>query len=162
MYADQILKGGRKTPMIELISCRGVNLRLRIRSLASYVSSHFQLSIKRLPFKKQSKSKLFEKENNVNLLSGNSKRVDILRIEICSEKMNTLLEHRLICAADVRFLDRKSKQCLQTLCLNTCLHNPTYSNPDFQLLDELNIADSPIFNRKTMTENLDKRLLLIS
>jgi hypothetical protein len=45
-----------------------------------------------------------------------------LRFEISAEKMNELLAHRLICAADVRCLDNNSKQCLKKLCLTTCLY----------------------------------------
>ena len=47
-----------------------------------------------------------------------------LRFEISMEKMNELLAHRLICAADVRCLDANSKQCLKILCLETCLYSP--------------------------------------
>ena len=53
---------------------------------------------------------------------------DCLRFEISSEKMNDLLAHRQICAADIRCLDSNSKQCLKRLCLNTCLYDLNYSN----------------------------------
>ena len=46
-----------------------------------------------------------------------------LRFEISTEKMNELLAHRVICAADIRCLDANSKQCLKALCLKTCLYN---------------------------------------
>jgi len=150
MFADQLLNGGRKASMVELISCLGDVLRLTIKNFSSSVFGLFRFSVKRLPsnFKEQSKSKLSKKENNVDDGSENSKTVEIIRIEICSEKMNTLLAHRLICAADVRCLDMKSKLCMKALCLNTCLHKPTFSHPASQLLDELKLADLPLLTEK--------------
>ena len=47
---------------------------------------------------------------------------NVLSIEISSEKMETLLAFHHICAADVRCLNANSKQCLQKLCLKTCLN----------------------------------------
>lgn len=150
MFADQLLNVGRKSSMVELIYCLGGGLQLRIKNISSYTLSLFRFSIKPLPsnLKKQSKSKLSKKENNVDNGAENSKTVDIIRIEICSEKMNTLLAHRLICAADVRCLDMKSKLCMQALCLNTCLHKPTFLHPASQLLDELKLADLPLLTEK--------------
>lgn len=143
MHAEQTLKGDGKTSMIELISNLGAIQKQRIRNFLTYKSNPIKFSIKRLQFnqKKLPKSNGRKKENKLDDLVSHSKRVNTLQIEICSEKMNTLLAHRLICAADVRCLDRKSKQCLQALCLNTCLHKPNYSSLDFQLQNELQIAD---------------------
>lgn len=49
--------------------------------------------------------------------------VDVLRFEISSEKIQSLLSNRQIVATDLHCLDAKSKQCLQALCLKTCLLN---------------------------------------
>ncbi len=55
---------------------------------------------------------------------------DVLFFEIISQKMQKLLAHRQICAADVRCLDADSKQCLKKLCLNTCLYNASWDQTD--------------------------------
>ncbi len=71
----------------------------------------------------------FPKWNPVDLLLKKKNRVsekqaiDVLRFEISSEKMHSLLSTRQNCATDVHCLDVRSKQCLQTLCLKTCLLN---------------------------------------
>lgn len=44
-----------------------------------------------------------------------------IRLEISLEKINDLILHKQICAADVRCLDPGSKQCLMKLCLKNCL-----------------------------------------
>jgi hypothetical protein len=60
-------------------------------------------------------------------LTINSKNSDVLCIEISSDKINMLLEQRLICAADIRCLDNNSQSRLKNLCLRTCLYNtPSY------------------------------------
>lgn len=46
-----------------------------------------------------------------------------LSIEISSEKMERLLALHCICAEDIRCLNMTSRQCLQRLCLKTCLKN---------------------------------------
>jgi len=55
---------------------------------------------------------------------------DVLFFEISSQKMQELLAHRQICAADVRCLDTESKQCLKKLCLKTCLYNASWHQTD--------------------------------
>lgn len=50
-------------------------------------------------------------------------KTKVLSIEISSEKMEMLLTFHHICAEDVRCLNTNSKQCLQKLCLKTCLKN---------------------------------------
>lgn len=45
-----------------------------------------------------------------------------IRLEISIEKINLLLQHKQICAADIRCLDANSKQCLANLCLKNCLN----------------------------------------
>jgi len=45
----------------------------------------------------------------------------VIQLEISLEKMNELLAHKTICAADVRCLDPNSKHCLMKLCLQNCL-----------------------------------------
>ena len=57
---------------------------------------------------------------NLRLIEGPDK-TNVLYLEISSEKINTLLAQRMICASDVRCLDTNSKQNLQDLCLKTCL-----------------------------------------
>lgn len=54
--------------------------------------------------------------------------IDMLRFEISSEKMHSLLSTRQLCATDVHCLDTSSKQCLQALCLKTCLLNTSYTS----------------------------------
>lgn len=49
--------------------------------------------------------------------------VEVFRFEISTEKLSALLLSHQICAADIRCLDTRSKQCLKALCLKTCLHN---------------------------------------
>ncbi|MCK5353771.1 MAG: hypothetical protein KAJ63_01530 [Methyloprofundus sp.] len=44
-----------------------------------------------------------------------------IQLEISLEKMDELLAHKQICAADVRCLDPNSKQCLMKLCIQNCL-----------------------------------------
>ena len=44
-----------------------------------------------------------------------------IQLEISLEKMDELLAHKQICAADVRCLDPNSKQCLMQLCIQNCL-----------------------------------------
>ncbi|MEE9424640.1 MAG: hypothetical protein V3V18_06640 [Methylococcales bacterium] len=61
--------------------------------------------------------------------AGVKQAIDTLRFEISSEKMNCLLLNRQICATDIRCLDANSKQCLKTLCLKTCLRNPSLIQP---------------------------------
>ena len=142
MYVEQILKG-EKTSMIAVLFCRGAALQITTENVYFYLFSFFRFSIKRRRFNltKQSGARLLE-EDNLDCGSGNTERKDSLRIEICSEKMNALLAQRQICAADIHCLDTKSKQCLQELCLNTCLYKSRHSNPAFQRLDDLNVADS--------------------
>ncbi len=50
-----------------------------------------------------------------------NKSLPPIRLEISIEKINDLLRHKQICAADVRCLDSNSKQCLAKLCLQNCL-----------------------------------------
>ena len=50
-------------------------------------------------------------------------KVDVLRFEISSDKMQFLLSNHQICVADIRCLDTNSKHCLKKLCLQTCLNN---------------------------------------
>lgn len=50
-------------------------------------------------------------------------KIEVLRFEISSEKMNSLFLNHQVCAADIRCLDANSKQCLKKLCLKTCLRN---------------------------------------
>ncbi len=104
----------------------------------------YQKIIKRQPLslKKPSESKSFEKENILNNLTGNSDLTDIIRIEISSAKMNELLARHQICAADVRCLDIKSKQCLKKLCLKTCLYNTKSSNLAYRHPDNLNLSET--------------------
>ncbi len=156
MYVEQTLKG-EKTSMIAFLFCRGAAFQIRTENIYFYLFGFFRFSIKRLRFnlKKHSGARLLE-EDNLDCGSGNTERKDSLRIEICSEKMNTLLAQRQICAADIHCLDTKSKQCLQALCLNTCLYKSRHSNPDSQRLDDLNVAE----NRKNMIENLDKTVVI--
>ncbi len=143
MYAEQTLKGDGKTSMLELISKHRAVRGRSIRNFLPYKSSLIRFLTKRLQFnlKRSLKSNVIKKENKLDDLAKKNKKVKIVRIEISSEKMNTLLADRLICAADVRCLDRKSKQCIQALCLNTCLQKPKHSNPGFQLRDELHRTD---------------------
>lgn len=54
-------------------------------------------------------------------------KTNALSIEISSEKMEMLLAFHHICAEDVRCLNATSKQCLQKLCLKTCLKNRHYN-----------------------------------
>ncbi len=44
-----------------------------------------------------------------------------IRLEISIEKINELIKHKQICAADIRCLDTDSKQCLSKLYLQNCL-----------------------------------------
>jgi len=46
-----------------------------------------------------------------------------IRLEISRAKINELLQHKQLCAADVRCLDLNSKQHLTKLCLQNCLAN---------------------------------------
>lgn len=73
-----------------------------------------------------------------------SDKANVLYLEISSEKINTLLAQRMICASDVRCLDTNSKKSLQNLCLKTCLYNRKSYKPKPQLLDELSLID-PVF-----------------
>ena len=56
----------------------------------------------------------------------NKQRINMLRFEISSGKLNELLLKRQICAADIRCLDSHSKQRLKMLCLKTCLRGTSY------------------------------------
>ena len=99
--------------------------------------------IKRLPFNliKQIKFSFFKKEKKVGFIS---KEVgSVIRFEISAEKMNELLVHRQICAADIRCLDTSSKQCLKKLCLKTCLYKTQQCRQASQILDEFDLADLP-------------------
>lgn len=97
--------------------------------------------IKRLPFNliRQTKFSLFKKEKKSDFISSDN----VIRFEISAEKMNDLLVHRQICAADIRCLDTNSKQCLKKLCLKTCLHNAKHCKQVSQVLDEFDLADLP-------------------
>lgn len=44
-----------------------------------------------------------------------------IRLEISKERINDLLKHKQICAADIRCLDSDSKQRIRKLCLQNCL-----------------------------------------
>lgn len=44
-----------------------------------------------------------------------------MRLEMSIDKINELLMHQQICAADIRCLDVSSKQFLKNLCLQNCL-----------------------------------------
>jgi hypothetical protein len=107
----------------------------------------YQKIIKRQPLslKKLSESKSFEKENRLNKLTDNCDYTDIIRIEVSSAKMNDLLARHQICAADVRCLDIKSKQCLKKLCLETCLYNTKSSNLAYRHPVNLNLSETQNF-----------------
>lgn len=45
---------------------------------------------------------------------------ETIRIEIAEKTLLRLLRARQVCAADLRCLDCKSKQCLWRLCLRSC------------------------------------------
>lgn len=143
MQVSQILKD-EKVSIIEFLCFYIDTFQLRNARFLANWQSHYRFLIKRLAFKikKQSRLKHSEKEKNVNYLAAEREQTNSLLIEICSEKMNTLLAQRQICAADIRCLDTSSKQCLKSLCLKTCLYNTAHSNPAPQLLDELKPAAS--------------------
>lgn len=77
----------------------------------------------------QTQLKIIEKEHKPIIQTGSADIPTVLHIEISSEKINLLLQQRQICAADVHCLNTESKQCLQKLCLKTCLEKTIYSNP---------------------------------
>jgi len=63
----------------------------------------------------------------MNKLTNNTKQAQTLRFEIDADKLSTLFSHHQLCAADIRCLDRSSKNCLQIICLNTLLIDPLLS-----------------------------------
>lgn len=123
MYTGQPLKESSPISITEFIFKVGVGQTLKISKALFYELSLVLFFIKHFPsnVEKISKSNVIKKEKNLAYLLRDSKKVKVMRIEICSEKMNTLLADHLICAADIRCLDRASKQSLQELCLSTCL-----------------------------------------
>ncbi len=148
MSVHKILNGEYKSSMIKLISTIGVALSLIIKNISCYLSRLLQFSINQKIFnlKNTPGYRSLSSENDFDISSSVEKRAHILRIEICSEKMATLLAYRLICASDIRCLDIKSKQCLQALCLKTCLYKSTYSCFYFQ--DKLKITDLHVLTKK--------------
>jgi len=47
--------------------------------------------------------------------------VEVIRLEINTEKLRNLLNNGVLCAADFRCLDCRSKQCVWKICLNDCI-----------------------------------------
>lgn len=140
MSIDQVLKS-EGTPILNFYLCNKSSVQTEndvfyYLSNKSFVQTekdifHYralhrcQIFFKKLGanIRKQAKNELLE-NNFDHLVKVKEEDNNHLRFEISTEKMNELLEHRLICAADVRCLDTNSKQCLKALCLNTCLYKP--------------------------------------
>lgn len=99
---------------------------------------------KRLSFGFNKKPSRPPEKTRKKRLTINSETPDALCIEISSEKINMLLEQRLICAADIRCLDDSSKLCLKKLCLKTCLYNTAPYLYAHQQLDSSNSVDPSI------------------
>jgi len=45
---------------------------------------------------------------------------DRVQIEVEAEKLENLLSNGVLCAADLRCLNRDSKKCIWAMCLNSC------------------------------------------
>jgi len=60
----------------------------------------------------------------MNKLTNNTKQAQTLRFEIDADRLSALFSRHQLCAADIRCLDHSSKNCLQTICLNTLLIEP--------------------------------------
>ena len=128
MNADQILKEDFQ------INAENIKLLVLFRQFAKRLFFGFNSPL----------SGSVKKTVKQGRLTNNTENPDALCIEISSEKINMLLKQRLICASDIRCLDRSSKQCLQNLCLKTCLHNtPLYLSAP-ELLDSSHLAESTL------------------
>ena len=96
-----------------------------LKSARFYPLVSFRLSMNRVHLKLRKLFLFKVSKRNINrhqLLSAIAP--EVMSLEINAEIIQTLLEQRIICAADVRCLDESSKQCLKKLCLNTCLFIP--------------------------------------
>lgn len=49
-------------------------------------------------------------------------KTELIRLEINVEKLRQLLNAGVLCAANFRCLDCKSKQCIWQICLADCIH----------------------------------------
>lgn len=129
MNADQALKD-EKPSLIDFHTYRTPAFSKQQNIFFSCLSIFYFFVINQLSFNKtkQSKSSFLTKEKN-----------NVLHIEICSKKIYTLLAQGQICAADIRCLDVNSKQCLNKLCLKTCLYRTPKPNSASQQQKHANL-----------------------
>lgn len=112
MYLENDLKWN-KAPLLNFISL----IPTKINYVRLQLSTH-STDINKHPDEKDISSK---PAYRVKQQAENKQRLRSIRLEVSTEKINHLLKHKQICAADIRCLDSNSKQCLANLCLQNCL-----------------------------------------